>query len=62
MKVNQTPLDEGGHRMEINFPPIDIMEEFKRNDCDFQTFDLITYDKDSQSVNICDPLEVFVDE
>jgi hypothetical protein len=61
MKVNQTPLDEGGHRLELKFPPIDIMEELKRNECDFQTFDLITYDKDSLSVNVCDTLEVYVE-
>lgn len=37
--------------MDLNFPPVDIMEELKQNDCDFQTFDLITYEKDSVSIN-----------
>ena len=46
MKVNKTPFNEDGKKIQSNFPPVELIEGFKHSEEEFQTFELITYDKD----------------
>ncbi|CAI2385737.1 unnamed protein product [Moneuplotes crassus] len=51
MKVNKTPLDEKGNRMELKFPPAEMIENLDQPEENLQTFDLMTYDKENPSLS-----------
>ncbi|CAI2385269.1 unnamed protein product [Moneuplotes crassus] len=51
MKVNQTPIDEKGNRVSVDFPPVDMIEDMEHPEENLQTFDLVTYDKEHPSMS-----------